>query len=354
MTVGLRSARFDQRVGGRHPTGKVLRHRTYGRLGSGRALSSPPDAPQPCPSPLSAPPASSPADWSRRSGAARPPVPSLRTVAVQFTAWNRGNGAVMAGTLAGITSLVDTGGALLIDLNLHAESVKSVLGRAPVKHRGTEAGFLVVRVGGRLTALFLLLPAGKGSGVRRRTAGGIRGAARRRVRPQPHRHADFAGGSEGGLPSPPGAHVAQHQPWPHHRLGGPDLPDRAPPVSQHAAPEPRVRPATGPGRLCRARRRLHRNQPAGVLPDNSRAISTRSCCAPATVPLPSDRALPGLTPWGVPAEPPKQMSPESGYRAHRRPLMASAMFGQPALGQRLAGTVGSDPVDAAHGPSILR
>jgi hypothetical protein len=27
-----------------------------------------------------------------------------------------------------------------IGLNLHAESVKSVLGRAPVKHRGIEAG----------------------------------------------------------------------------------------------------------------------------------------------------------------------------------------------------------------------
>ena len=33
---------------------------------------------------------------------------------MQFTAWNLGNGAVMAGTLAGITSLVDTGGALLV------------------------------------------------------------------------------------------------------------------------------------------------------------------------------------------------------------------------------------------------
>src|SRR5450756_2996931 len=77
MTVGLRSARFDQRVGGRHPTGKVLRHRTYGRLGSGRELSSPPDAPQPCPSPLSAPPASSPADWSPRSAhPRRPSTPS--------------------------------------------------------------------------------------------------------------------------------------------------------------------------------------------------------------------------------------------------------------------------------------
>jgi len=34
--------------------------------------------------------------------------------------------------------------------------------------------------------------------------------------------------------------------------------------------------------------------------------------------------------------------------------MAFAMFGQPALRQRRAGTVGSDPVDAAHGSSILR
>jgi len=48
-----------------------------------------------------------------------------------------------------------------IDLNLHAESVKSVLRRAPVKHRGMEAGFLVVRLGGYVAALLLLLPPGK-------------------------------------------------------------------------------------------------------------------------------------------------------------------------------------------------
>jgi fatty acid desaturase len=46
-------------------------------------------------------------------------------------------------------------------LNLHAESVKSVLRRAPVKHRGMEAGFLVVRLGGYVAALLLLLPPGK-------------------------------------------------------------------------------------------------------------------------------------------------------------------------------------------------
>src|SRR5664280_1845073 len=41
-------------------------------------------------------------------------VPSRRNVAVQFTAWNLGNAAVLTGTLAGITTLVDTGGALLV------------------------------------------------------------------------------------------------------------------------------------------------------------------------------------------------------------------------------------------------
>jgi hypothetical protein len=32
MTVGIRSAWFGQRVGGRHPTGEVRWHRTYRRL----------------------------------------------------------------------------------------------------------------------------------------------------------------------------------------------------------------------------------------------------------------------------------------------------------------------------------
>ena len=45
-------------------------------------------------------------------------VPSRRNVAVQFTAWNLGNAAVLTGTLAGITTLVDTGGALLVALLL--------------------------------------------------------------------------------------------------------------------------------------------------------------------------------------------------------------------------------------------
>lgn len=46
-------------------------------------------------------------------------------------------------------------------LNLHAESVKTVLRRAPLKRRGVEAGFLFVRLGGYVAALLVLLPVGK-------------------------------------------------------------------------------------------------------------------------------------------------------------------------------------------------
>ncbi|MEP6796575.1 MAG: hypothetical protein ABI890_00445, partial [Lapillicoccus sp.] len=43
-----------------------------------------------------------------------PHPPSARTLAVEMAAWNLGNVAVMAGTLAGLTMLVDVGGALLV------------------------------------------------------------------------------------------------------------------------------------------------------------------------------------------------------------------------------------------------
>jgi hypothetical protein len=43
-----------------------------------------------------------------------PRAPSRRIVAVEFSAWNGGNAAVVAGALSNITPLVDTGGALLV------------------------------------------------------------------------------------------------------------------------------------------------------------------------------------------------------------------------------------------------
>jgi fatty acid desaturase len=46
-------------------------------------------------------------------------------------------------------------------LNLHVQSVRTLLGRAPVRLRAVEAVFLAVRLGGYLAAVFALLPPGK-------------------------------------------------------------------------------------------------------------------------------------------------------------------------------------------------
>jgi fatty acid desaturase len=49
-------------------------------------------------------------------------------------------------------------------LNLHAQSVRRMLGREPLRLRAVEVAFLTLRLGGYLTALFLILPAGKALG----------------------------------------------------------------------------------------------------------------------------------------------------------------------------------------------
>jgi len=46
-------------------------------------------------------------------------------------------------------------------LNLHVQSARTLLGRAPVRLRAVEGAFLAVRLGGYLALLFVLLPPGK-------------------------------------------------------------------------------------------------------------------------------------------------------------------------------------------------
>lgn len=46
-------------------------------------------------------------------------------------------------------------------LNLHVQGVRTLLGRAPVRLRAVEAGFLLVRLGGYVAVVLLLLPPGK-------------------------------------------------------------------------------------------------------------------------------------------------------------------------------------------------
>lgn len=60
--------------------------------------------------------------------------PPRRLVAAQFTGWNAGNAAVLAGTLLGLTPLVDAGGALLmVALALLVGGVRGGRGGWPVR-----------------------------------------------------------------------------------------------------------------------------------------------------------------------------------------------------------------------------
>ncbi|WP_020660085.1 hypothetical protein [Amycolatopsis benzoatilytica] len=43
-----------------------------------------------------------------------PRLPTVRAIVAQAVAWNAGNAAVLGGTLAGITTMVDVGGAILV------------------------------------------------------------------------------------------------------------------------------------------------------------------------------------------------------------------------------------------------
>src|SRR5215218_5677476 len=102
--------------------------------------------------------------------------------------------------------------------------------------------------------------AAPGDGVRGRPAGPVRPVPGLCVRAQPQGHAHPDRGRSARLPAPPGADLAQRPRQPGGRLGAgrAQLPDRAPPVPQHApaqpapgpAPDPRLLPAPWPA-LCR-------------------------------------------------------------------------------------------------------
>ncbi len=142
---------------------------------------------------------------------------------------------------------------LLSGANLHVDSVKILTRRAPVKGRWADAGFIVlhwavVRLGAAARDA-----AGQGRGVRRGAARGLRPLHGGRLRAQPHRDAHRRARRQARLPAPPGAHVAQHQRRRRRRLphGGPEPAGRAPPVPEHAAPEPARGAADGAGVLRR-------------------------------------------------------------------------------------------------------
>lgn len=72
-----------------------------------------------------------------------PHVPSMRRVIAQAGVWNAGNAAVLAGTLTGVTPVVDAGGALLVlGLALLAGGVRGAVPHR--ERRWPRYGFLVL------------------------------------------------------------------------------------------------------------------------------------------------------------------------------------------------------------------
>ena len=110
--------------------------------------------------------------------------------------------------------------------------------------------------------------AGQGAGLRRGAPGGLRHLHGLRVRPQPQGHGGDRAGRAAGLPAPAGADLPQRPRRLVHRpaAGWAELPDRAPPVPEHAAAQPAPRAAAGPPVLPGARHPLHRDQPVRLVP----------------------------------------------------------------------------------------
>ena len=106
-----------------------------------------------------------------------------------------------------------------------------------VRARWLEGSLLLLHVSAYVAIVALVLPARAGARVRRRAAGRLRPLPGRLVRAEPQGHADGAPRGRLGLPAPAGDHLAQHPRQPARRLRArrPELPDRAPPVPEHAA-----------------------------------------------------------------------------------------------------------------------
>ena len=108
---------------------------------------------------------------------------------------------------------------------------------------------------------------GQGRGVHRRPAGAVRALHGLLVRAQPQGHADPRRRRQDRLPAPAGAHLPQHPRQLARRLRPrrAELPDRAPPVPQHAAPNLRRAQPLVRAFCAAARPGLLRDQPVRLL-----------------------------------------------------------------------------------------
>ncbi|CAA9442971.1 MAG: Linoleoyl-CoA desaturase, partial [uncultured Pseudonocardia sp.] len=101
------------------------------------------------------------------------------------------------------------------------------------------------------------------------------------VRAQPQGHAHHHRRAQLGLPAQAGPHLAQRarRPLGGHRPGRAELPDRAPPVPEHAPAQPAPRAAAGGAVLRRARGRLPPVRAAALLRRRAAPPARRRCAA---------------------------------------------------------------------------
>ncbi|CAA9387403.1 MAG: Linoleoyl-CoA desaturase, partial [uncultured Quadrisphaera sp.] len=134
----------------------------------------------------------------------------------------------------------------------------------------------------------------QGRRLPRRPAGPLRPLHGLLLRAQPQGHAPGARVDEGRLPAPPGAHVPQHPRRALHHLAArrAEPPGRAPPVPEHAPPQPGPRPGGRAPVLRRARRGLHRDRPAHLVRHRRPVPEPGGPGRPRPVRVPAGRELP--------------------------------------------------------------
>ena len=161
--------------------------------------------------------------------------------------------------------------------NLKVSSIRFLLGR-PRREARLELGLMAAHLVLYFTALFLIMSPGQAvlfALIHHMIFGLHLGS----VFAPNHKGMEMPDGDDQlGSPREAGAHLAQRERRPGHRLddGRPELPDRAPPLPEHAARQPPLRPADRPLVLRTDRHAVRQHHPDRFVPNGSAATCTKS------------------------------------------------------------------------------